>query len=51
MNFKGGMWGSNPRMPEPRSGVLTKLHQYRHVITIVNYTTNYEYNNVLFKIN
>lgn len=24
------MWDSNPRMPEPQSGVLTKLHQYRH---------------------
>ena len=28
--IKGGMWDSNPRMPEPQSGVLTKLHQYRH---------------------
>ena len=28
--IKGGMWDSNPRVPEPQSGVLTKLHQYRH---------------------
>ncbi len=24
------MWDSNPRVPDPQTGVLTKLHQYRH---------------------
>ncbi len=27
---QGGMWDSNPRVPDPQTGVLTKLHQYRH---------------------
>ena len=26
---QGGMWDSNPRVPDPQTGVLTKLHQYR----------------------
>ena len=29
-NHKGGMWDLNPRVPDPQTGVLTKLHQYRH---------------------
>lgn len=27
--IEGGMWDSNPRVPDPQTGVLTKLHQYR----------------------
>ena len=27
---RGGMWDSNPRMSDPQTDVLTKLHQYRH---------------------
>ncbi len=26
------MWDSNPRMSDPQTDVLTKLHQYRHKV-------------------
>ena len=28
------MWDSNPRVPDPQTGVLTKLHQYRQNIQL-----------------
>ena len=35
-NHKGGMWDLNPRVPDPQTGVLTKLHQHRHEITVTS---------------
>ena len=32
------MWDLNPRVPDPQTGVLTKLHQYRQQIQLGNAT-------------
>lgn len=41
---QGGMWDSNPRVPDPQTGVLTKLHQYRQNIQLSRDSRNRTHN-------
>ena len=43
-NHKGGMWDLNPRVPDPQTGVLTKLHQYRQNIHLSRDSRNRTHN-------
>ena len=46
---QGGMWDSNPRVPDPQTGVLTKLHQYRHNDSTENNITSLLNNTIEIK--
>ncbi len=46
---QGGMWDSNPRVPDPQTGVLTKLHQYRHNDSTENNITYWFSNTIKIK--